>query len=560
MGWIFRWILAFFNAQGYMIRLYQKIVFLIALLLIVYFAGGCGGPSQKGTGAQDSAYPAELGPTIGSLVKVIAPEPIAVEGYGLAVGLEGTGSSECPPQVRAYLRQYILKQLPPKSTLDADEFINSPNTAVVLVDGMIPAIASKNQYFDVKVTALPSTQTTSLDGGRLFTTDLRMPGSFGVNTRTLADAEGPIYIDKIDDGQINKKTGYIMASGKVFDEYRIVLSLHKPDFEMTNRIRNLINGRFGDAVAKAVLSDRIDLIAPPQYKERKQRFISIVKAMYLTQDPKTSKERIKYYVERLSSAEDPCSSEAALEAIGNECLNQLGPLLNSGSEKVRFHAARCMLNLGSDAGLEALRRIAEDKNSAYRIEALEAITFGARRNDAIAISRKLLRDDDFKVRLAAYEQLRKLDDIAITQEFIGRSFYLEQLAQTGQNTVFVSRSGQPRIVIFGAPIYCSSDIFIQSEDGDVIINAPTGQQYVNIIRKHPKRPGVIAQMRSTFELSDIIRTLCDEPPEEGSEVRGGLGVSYPDAAVLLKKMCDMDVIKAEFHAGPMPKIDLNIKK
>jgi len=552
--------LGLFKAQDYMTRICQKTVSLIAVLLIVYSVGGCSGLSRKGARAQDSVYPAQLGPTIGSLVEVIASEPIPVEGYGLVVGLEGTGSAECPPQIRAYLRQYILKQLPPKSTLDADGFINSPNTAVVLVEGMIPAIASKNQYFDVKVTALPSTQTTSLDGGRLFTTDLRMPGRFGVNTRILADAEGPIYIDKIDDGQINKKTGYIMAGGKVFDEYRIVLSLHKPDFEMTNQIRNLINGRFGDGVAKAFVSDRIDLIAPPQYKGRKQRFIAIVKAMYLTRDPKINKERIKYHVEELSSADDPYSSEAALEAIGNECLSQLSPLLNSGSEKVRFHAARCMLNLGSDAGLEALRQIAEDKDSACRIEALEAITFGARRNDAIAISRKLLRDDDFKVRLAAYEQLRKLDDVAITQEFIGRSFYLERLAQTGHNAVFVSRSGQPRIVIFGAPIYCNGNIFVQSEDGDVIINAPTGQQYVNIIRKHPKRPGVIAQMRSTFELGDIIRTLCDEPPEEESKVRGGLGVSYSDAAALLKKMCDMEVVKAEFHAGPMPKIGLNIKK
>jgi hypothetical protein len=28
----------------------------------------------------------------------------------------------------------------------------------------------------------------------------------------------------------------------------------------------------------------------------------------------------------------------------------------------------------------------------------------------------------------------------------------------------------------------------------------------------------------------------------------------------LKQMCDMGVVKAEFHAGPMPKIGLNIKK
>jgi hypothetical protein len=219
-----------------------------------------------------------------------------------------------------------------------------------------------------------------------------------------------------------------------------------------------------------------------------------------------------------------------------------------------------MLNLGSDAGLAALRWLAQEKNSACRIEALESIAIGAKRNDAVSISRKLLRDDDFQIRLAAYEQLRKLDDAAVTQEFIGRSFYLEQVAQTGHRAVFVSRSGQPRIVIFAAPINCSGNIFLQSQDGDVTINAPAGRQYVSIIRKHPKRPGVIAQLRSSFEIGDIIRTLCSEPPQKEGDVRGGLGVSYADAAALLKKMCDMGVVQAEFHAGPMPKIGLNIKK
>ena len=538
----------------------RKTVLLIAALLTVYFVGGCDGQSQAGSGGQDFASTAGLGATIGSLVKVSAPEPVPVEGLGLVVGLERAGSAECPPQIRDYLRQYILRQLPAKTRLDVDEFINSPDTAVVSIEGVIPAIASKNQYFDVRVAALPSTQTTSLDGGRLFTAELKMFGSFGINTRILADVEGPVYIDKIDDSAINKKAGYILAGGKVLDEYKIILSLHKPDYEMANRIRNRINGRFGDAAAKAVSSDRIEFIVPPKYKEQKQRFISIVTAMYLTQEPGINSKRIRAYVERLSGSEDKNSSEVALEAIGNESLDELGVLLDSSDEEIRLHAARCMLNLGSDTGLVVLRQIAQEKESAYRVEALESITIGAKRNDAVSISRKLLRDDDFRIRLATYEQLRKLDDVAITQEFVGRNFYLERVAQTGLKTVFVSRSGQPRFVLFGAPIYCNGNIFVQSGSGDVIINAPSGQKYVNIIRKHPKRPSVIAQLKSSFEIGDIIRTLCDEPIEEGEKGRGGLGVSYADAAALLKQMCDKGAVGAEFHAGTMPKIGLNIKK
>lgn len=191
---------------------------------------------------------------------------------------------------------------------------------------------------------------------------------------------------------------------------------------------------------------------------------------------------------------------------------------------------------------------------------LEAITAGASLIDATAVARKLLSDEDFNISLAAYEQLRKLEDISIIREFIGRDFYLEQIAQTGHKAIFVSRSGQPRIVIFGAPIRCRNNIFVQSADGNIIINAPAGQRKVTLIRKHPRRAGVIAKMESSFDLADIIRTLCEEPSEKTEEARRGLGVSYDEMTALLKQMCDRGAIKANFQAGPLPKIGAAIKK
>lgn len=535
----------------------RKTAFVLGTIVTVCFIAGCG---QQGRGPKELTPAIDLGATIGSLATVLSPESIPVEGYGLVGGLKGTGSAECLPQIRAYLKRYIMTQLPSQRMLDTEKFINSPETAVVLVEGVLPAVASKNQYFDVRVTALQGTQTTSLDGGWLLNTELKIAGSFGVSTRILADAEGPIYIDKIDTSGINQRAGYILAGGRVLDEYIVTVVLDKPDFVITNSIRNRLNERFGDATARAVLPGRIEVTVPAKYKEQKQRFISIVRAMYLAQGPEINRERIMTFVRRLAVSDDKYASEIALEAIGNESLGKLVILLNSSDERVRLHAARCMLNLGSDAGLGTLRQIAMDEGSALRIEALESITTAARRNDAIAISQKLLRDDDFQIRLAAYEQLRKLDDVTVAREFVGRNFYLERITQTEHRTVFVSRSGQPRIVLFGSPIHCYGNIFVSSADGDITINAPSGQAYVTIIRSHPKRPSVIPQLSSSFELGDIIRTLCDEPPKEGEKRRGGLGVSYADAVILLKQMCDKGAVQAQFRAGPLPKIGPIIKK
>jgi len=432
--------------------------------------------------------------------------------------------------------------------------ISRSDTAVVLVEGIMPAVASKNESFDVRVTALPGTQTTSLEGGWLLGTELKTVGTFGITTKVVADAQGPIFIDKISTSEVNKRAGYVLAGGKILDEYKVTMVFGEPDFRTTNGIRNRLNELFGDDTAKVVLPDRIDVTVPAKYRGQKQRFISIMKATYLTQSTEITRERIKIFIRKLAALQDAYESEIALEAIGNQSLGGLSVLLKVSNEQVRLRAARCMLNLGSGAGLVTLRQIAMDRGSAYRLEALESITTGARRNDAARISQRLLRDDDFHIRLAAYEQLRKLDDIAVSQELIAGNFYLEQIAQTPHKSIFVSRSGEPRIVLFGAPILCSDGIFVRSADGDITIDAPAGQEYVSIIRKHPLRPGVIAQLKSSFEVDDIIRTLCEKPLKKGEQGRGGLGVTYADVVALLKRMCDKGAVKAEFWAGPLPKI------
>ncbi|MHC4681562.1 MAG: flagellar basal body P-ring protein FlgI [Planctomycetota bacterium] len=536
----------------------EKSVLVAAALLMLYSAGGCA-ERQTSRGDALNLATADLGPTIGSLATVVGPEPIVVEGYGLVGGLKGTGSAECPPAIRTYLAREILRQLPTRGALDVEKFINSPDTAVVHVEGVIPQVSSKNEYFDVKVTALPSTQTTSLEGGGLFPTELKLPGNFGVQTRILADAEGPFFIDKISDTRADTRTGYILAGGKVLDEHKIIVRLDQRDFRLTNTVRNLINGRFGDTTARAVQPARIEVLVPAQYRQRRQRFIAMVKAMFLTQEAGTTAERITMLVRRLAGSEHKYDSEVALEAIGNQSVGGLRTLLDSPDEPVRLSAARCMLNLGSDAGLAILRQIAMDEGSPHRLEALESVGAGARRNDAAALARRLLQDGDFRIRLAAYEHLRRLDDVTITQEFIGRNFYLERITRTDHKAIFVSRSGQPCIVLFGVPIYCRDNIFVQSPEGDITVNASTGQDYVTLLRKHPKRPGVVAQARSSFKLDDVIKALCEEPPKEGDS-GGGLGVSYADVVVLLKQMFDKGAVDAEFRAGPPPKIDLNIKK
>ncbi|MGD8787595.1 MAG: flagellar basal body P-ring protein FlgI [Phycisphaerales bacterium] len=522
-------------------------------LLTAFFIVGCNRRSRVGGRSTELTPATDLGVTIGSLVDVSWPESVRLEGYGLVVGLRGTGSSECPPQVRAYFSRHIPTLLPNRG-MNVDKMINGSDTAVVSVEGLMPTIASMNQTFDVRVTALPGTQTTSLEGGYLLGTELKTAGTFGITSRIVANAQGAVFIDKLNTTLINRRTGYVLTGGKVLDEYKIVLMLHKPDFRVTNNIRNRLDELFGNGTAKVILPGRIEVKVPPKYRERKHRFVAIIKATYLVHSNEMAARRINAFANKLATSQDGDESEIALEAIGNHSLSALNGLLNISDEHRQLRVARCMLNLGSDAGLTVLRRIAMNRSSLYRVEALESITAGARRKDAILISQRLLRDGDFQIRLAAYEQLRKLDDIAVMQERVADNFYLEQVAQMKYKSIFVSRRGQPRIVLFGVPILCSESVFVRSADGNITINAPADQEYVSIIRKHPERPEVVAQLRSSYKLDDIIKTLCGTPATSSGQERGGLGVSYADVISLLKRMCDKGAVKAEFWAGPLPKI------
>ena len=127
--------------------------------------------------------------------------------------------------------------------------------------------------------------------------------------------------------------------------------------------------------------------------------------------------------------------------------------------------------------------------------------------------------------------------------------------QTGYKSIYVSRSGQPRIVLFGAPIICSDNMFIQSANGEITIDSRAGQDDVSVMRKHPKRPTMIGPLRCTAELGDIIETVCEDPVKRAEGGRIGLGVTYADMIALLKQMCEKGAVDVEFVSGPLPVIE-----
>jgi len=530
----------------------------MVVLLVLMPAGGCQRDKAQ-RGSIEMAGPADLGPTVGSLAGVVRPEPVPAEGYGLVGGLAGTGSAYCPPQVRAYLKQYILAQLP-DGRMSVDELINSDSTAVVLLEEEIPATPSKDEHFDVRVSLIPGSEATSIRGGWLYKAELMPRGSFGIDMRALATVEGPVFVNPIGTIEPSPKSGYILGGGRVLYDYAALLRLRKPNYRVANLIRNRLSERYGPNLARALSPRDIEVRIPADYRHRKLWFVSVVPATPLEVTDELTRARVNAFVHQLAVAADKENSEVALEAVGRDCLDKLGALLKASDAEVRLRAARCMLSLGDDRGLGPLRDLAMDKDSPHRLDALEAIVVSAKRNDATGLARRLLRDRDVKVVLAAYEYLRRMEDPAVVREVIGRSFFLEHIVQTDHQAVFVARSGDPRIVLFGAPLACRDNVFVESPDGMVVVDSRAGQDHVSVFRRQQARSGVIGPIRTRPDLRDLIHALGSEPARAGQGQVAGLGASYAEVIALLEQLSAKDAMAAEFWVGALPKTGLKVKK
>jgi len=277
----------------------------------------------------------------------------------------------------------------------------------------------------------------------------------------------------------------------------------------------------------------------------------MVESLRLSTDSRNMRKRIDTFVAALVAAPDKEPHEIALAAIGKSAVGKLREIVKSDDEAIRFHSARCMLQAGDDSAVAILSAIAMDKTSSRRIKAIETIGTMAKRNDAVSVLTSLLADVDFSVRYASCVQLSMLEDISIRRKLIGTDFFVDNVISSGPKVVYASRRQAGRIILFGSPIECEKNIFVETPDKQITINSPVGQEYINVMRAHPTQPGLIGPLRSGFDLTDVIQTVCGYSRKGDIKSRPGLGISYSDLLPLLRQMCQQGAIKADFMAGQL---------
>jgi flagellar P-ring protein precursor FlgI len=453
------------------------------------------------------------------------------------------------------LEKYVWQQLPEGSKINPKEFIESLDTAVVEINALLPALSLAGEHFDIQLKPLSETQTTSLRGGRLYTAELKEKSrfvAFDVYAKTLADAHGPVFT--FTGGADNEQRYCIFGGGLVQQTVTVSLVLQEPDFYTAGVVRNRINERFGPGTANAISDRQIQISFPKGYRNNKIKFLRLISALYLSEQDEQKKTRIDNLITQLQQQTEKLSVEIAIEAIGRPALDKLNALLEHPDPAVRFSAARILLNIGDQRGLDVLQKVIEDSQSPRRLEAIEAVGQNAKPKEVLILLAPLLDEERIDIRLAAYEQLLGRNCPIIKRTNIANNFFLDRVLCGGPKAIYAYRKDSPRLVLFGSPLYCEKEkeIFVTLEDGAITINARPEDKSISITRRHPSKPRVIGPLKSGFEAGEIILTLCqDSETDQSDNSRPGLGIAYPQVIELLEKMCQSQAVIAQFIPGPL---------
>ena len=231
------------------------------------------------------------------LASLAAARSNQLVGFGIVVGLQGTGDGAAVPittqTVRAIMNKLGVGMDGPLTDFEraaaAAGRLDVKNVAAVMVTAELPGMAKPGQRIDVNIGTLG--QASSLRGGILILTSLR-----GIDGEVYAIAQGAVNTTGIDASGAGSKVAIgVPTSARIpngatierlvdnpFDKTdAVMLNLRDPDFTTTRAVVDAINTTFGAGTANAIDAVSIRVRAPMDMSQRVS-FVSMVENLDVT--------------------------------------------------------------------------------------------------------------------------------------------------------------------------------------------------------------------------------------------------------------------------------------
>ena len=210
-------------------------------------------------------------------------------GYGLVVGLNGTGDSLRNAPFTQQSLQAMLERLG-VNTRGAN--VSTGNVAAVMVTASLPAFATQGSHIDVTVSAMGDAK--SLQGGTLLVTPLQ-----AADSNIYAVAQGQIAISGFTaQGQAATVTRGVPTSGRIssgaiverevhFDLASLTslrLALRNPDLTTAKRVADSINTFIGAPAAAAADPATVRVAVPQGYQGNIVRLLTDIEQLRVEPD------------------------------------------------------------------------------------------------------------------------------------------------------------------------------------------------------------------------------------------------------------------------------------
>ena len=216
------------------------------------------------------AVPAGAASRIKDLANIEGVRQNQLIGYGLVVGLNGTGDTLNNIPFTKQSLQAMLERL---GVNIRGQALRTGNVAAVMVTANLPAFGTQGTRLDVTVSALGDAK--SLQGGTLLVTPL-----LGADGNVYAVAQGSLAIGGFQvEGEAAKITRGVPTVGRIANgaiiereiEFalnklnQVRLALRNPDFTTAKRIAGAINDFIGGATAEPLDPSTVQITMPQKY-------------------------------------------------------------------------------------------------------------------------------------------------------------------------------------------------------------------------------------------------------------------------------------------------------
>lgn len=515
---------------------------------------------------------------IGDVAEPTGGPPVMVEGVGLVIGLQDTGSDPTP----SWYRDKLLGELKRNPNLDAEAILASRKTSLVIVRGVIPAGVAPTDTWDVEISLPPGSTTTSLEGGFLMETELAMVGiaSNGpMEGKPLAKAHGPVLTGSANDPS-DLKSGRVLGGSKSKQSRPYILYINErhQSGRMAKRLEDVVNMRFhqrgaggqtGMSVAKS--DKHLELKVPRHYHQNQIRYLQVIKSLRLTDTPELFEQRLADWGKELL---DPKTSGAAaikLESLGKNAADTLKKGLESPSPQVRFFSAEALAYLDDPTGVDELARAVEIRPE-FRVFALAALA-AMDQPAAMVRLRELLSKPDPQIRYGAFNALRTADprdpylgrvrvlqppprladaedEMALqtagelatprSRALLEDPFELYVVDSDGPPMVHVSRSRRCEIVLFGRGMKLAPPVVLGGS-GPLLLNASVNDPSIEITRIEAGQNGLLEQTRTCpNDVVSVIRGIAQ------------MGATYPQVVAILESAQKQANLTGAFLADALP--------